>query len=286
MESSPGSYDFRASIWDCHVDYLTATSRGSIPYGLAASLNAVSASIAARWSPLEEPRPMNLLGYAGRGVSVIFKGARADGEMIRVSGPAAHEAARHIPSSTFSCSRIDLAVDVWVGFDPDVLIRAAFEKAIEWRDASARGFRRKVRIVDTAGDGNTLYVGARTSQVFFRMYNKGKESEEPRYDNCVRFEVQYNGMAAREVHIGCEKAQYNVSALCQTILKTMGKVGLDVVVGYQDRDAIGWSVTPPTPDETKQIQWLREQVSPTAKRVAAKYGLNTLLSILGVGDDD
>jgi len=27
-------------------------------------------------------------------------------------------------------------------------------------------------------------------------------------------------------------------------------------------------------------------VSPTAKRVAAKYGLNTLLSILGVGDDD
>jgi DNA relaxase NicK len=176
-------------------------------------------------------------------------------------------------------------LDIFVGFDPDPIITAAFEIACDVRDAVTFGFKRKVRLIDSGGDGNTLYLGARTSQVFCRMYNKGRESGEDRYSGVLRAEVQFNGATAGTALKSLAACGYRASAMCATVLAAFGKAGVELQAGEQGEGPIGWSVEAPSPDVVKQVRWLREQVGPTARRVEQVYGRGSVASLLGLNDD-
>lgn len=277
--------DMRTDKWDVHVDYITATTRELLQYtDLQRAERGISA-VSDRYSPVDSLRERLLLGYKGRGNSICFLGQRTDGWLVRVSGAGAHEFSRHLDTALWFASRVDIAVDVWVGFDPDQIITVAFESALASRETSTSGFRRKVRLVDSGGDGNTLYLGARTSQVFTRLYNKGKESGDERYQGCLRLECQYNGATAREVHKALDLRQYDVGAMVASVVACIGRAGVPVEVSTGGTRPLQWSVETPKTDDIKQVKWLREQVGPTARRVEQIYGKGSVASILGLDDD-
>jgi len=277
--------DLRTDKWDCHVDYITATTRDNIDYAELQRCERAIGAVSARYAPVEDLRERSLLGYSGRGNTICFLGRRPDGWLIRTSGPGAHELARHLDPVLWFCSRVDIAVDVWVGFDPDTIITAGFEAALVSRETSKAGFRRKVRLIDSGGDGNTLYLGARTSQVFSRLYNKGKESQDDRYFGCLRLECQYNGATAREVHSALVRAGFNVGSMAAAVVSCIGKAGVPVELATGGAAPLGWAVEQPKTDVVRQVKWLREQVGPTARLVEHTYGKGSVASILGLDDD-
>lgn len=277
--------DLRTDRWDCHIDYITATTRGDLEYSELQRAERAVGAVCARYCPIDDLRERSLLGYAGRGNSISFLGRRADGWLVRTSGPGAHELSRHLVPAIWYASRVDIAVDVWVGFDPDSIIGACFDMALASRETSVTGFKRKVRLVDSGGDGNTLYLGARTSQVFSRIYNKGKESGEERYDGCIRLECQYNGATAREVHKALDLGGYNVGSMVAAVVSCIGKAGVPVDISTGGARPLDWAIETPKTDALKQVKWLREQVGPTARQIEHIYGKGAVASILGLDDE-
>lgn len=277
--------NFTTDRWDCHVDYFTATTRGDIEYTALQRVERAIGAVSARYAPVEDLRERSLLGYSGRGNSICFLGRRGDGWLVRVSGAGAHEFARHVDPVLWFCSRCDIAVDVWIGYDPDQVIQSAFEQAIASREASSAGFRRRVRLVDSGGDGNTLYLGARTSQVFSRLYNKGAESGDERYFGCLRLECQYNGATAREVSKALDLRQFDRGAMVAAVVSCIGKAGVPIDISTGGVRPLEWSVDAPKTDDLKQVKWLREQVGPTARRLEHVFGKGSVMSILGLDDE-
>jgi len=275
-------YDWNGLGWDVHVDYITATSVGEHPASEEFLVSRTLDKVAAEWCPADEMRPRSLLGYVGRGNATIFEGARHDGRLVRVSGVPASAVARVLVPARWRASRIDVALDVKLGYDPDPVIRAMFEEAWTARDALTAGFKKKIRFVDGAGDGDTLYIGARTSRVFFRAYNKYKESQDSRYKDVLRLEAQFNGPSAGEMHTNLGASAYNVCRMAATVCQVLARSGLAVSVGAGLGEYLRWHVAAPSADEGRQVKWLRAQVGPVARRLKEIYGEGFVEEVLGI----
>jgi hypothetical protein len=116
-----------------------------------------------------------------------FVGTReADGyAMISCSGYAAHieaERLRYIPC--WRPSRIDIAVDVARTFD----VPGAYA---HWQG--------KTRTKITAIEDQTLYIGSRKSEIFWRIYNKAEELGRPELSPLWRIELELKGERARQL---------------------------------------------------------------------------------------
>jgi hypothetical protein len=115
-----------------------------------------------------------------------FVGTRGtDGySMISCSGQAAHtEALRLRFLSCWRPSRIDIAVDVCQHFD----VPAAYT---QWQGAT------KVKVA--AIEDQTLYIGSRKSEIFWRIYNKAEELGRPELAPLWRIELELKGERARQ----------------------------------------------------------------------------------------
>jgi hypothetical protein len=115
-----------------------------------------------------------------------FVGTRdTDGySMISCSGYAAHiEAERLRFLSCWRPSRIDIAVDIERHFD----VPGAYTA---WQGKS----RTKI----TAIENQTLYIGSRKSEIFWRVYDKAEELGRPELAPLWRIELELKGERARQ----------------------------------------------------------------------------------------
>jgi hypothetical protein len=115
-----------------------------------------------------------------------FVGTRdTDGySMISCSGYAAHiEAERLRFLSCWRPSRIDIAVDIERHFD----VPGAYTA---WQGKS----RTKI----TAIEDQTLYIGSRKSEIFWRVYDKAEELGRPELAPLWRIELELKGERARQ----------------------------------------------------------------------------------------
>lgn len=279
------TYDFKMYGWDVAVDYVTATMYPQEDDRDLVKAKVLTVAVIDKWCPVEKARPMRLMGYQGAGNGTVFAGQGVNGYMVRCSGRPSGEFVQALGAGVWRASRFDVALDVRLGYDCDVVIRDMFEAACMYRDQQTKGFRRKIRLVDTAGEGDTLYVGSRVSSVFLRVYNKAKESKSPQYAGVMRLEAQFNGVAAADVLAGWERSAYKVGALLATVLRVLYMVGLSVSVSGGAGEYLRWHVVPPTPDDLSQVEWLRKQVGPTARRLEEVYGTGFVLGILGLIDE-
>lgn len=119
--------------------------------------------------------------------------------------------------------------------------------------------------------GDTLYVGSKKSDVLGRLYDKARESKEPAYAGCWRWEIQYRNAPALQAARGLLVAKDAPS----TVAATVGS-------WFRDRDvsAPTWTNDAPvdhrgpkavTSDE-RWLVWARKSVQPRAKELVARYG--------------
>jgi hypothetical protein len=160
-----------------HTDYFVITMPRSV------SADAHFPSIVGQYvSQPQQDRIMQYYGY--RGKNKVFVGQSSDRIMIWASGQNAHYVARTLKTDLFdgySVARIDLQVTM-TSLDADYMIEYIQPNKVY----------KCTKITNLHEKGTTLYVGAPTSRVRLRIYNKTAESgiRPESGGEYVRFELQ------------------------------------------------------------------------------------------------
>lgn len=176
--------------------------------------------------------------------------------------------------TSYKPTRIDIAIDI-----PDV---GAYARKVYNRLAAnpARVGRRKLHLHQSigVGGGKSVDIGARTSPLFLRIYDKDGESKGRVPVSRVEFELK--AYAAQAVHNSLWRQGLTLSQVAGSLLL---RVGFDwrheelsrLLIGT---DVIEWTSRPET--ETSTQDWLRRQVLPTLVQDGLTVGYPLLLDWL------
>lgn len=139
--------------------------------------------------------PWGWSGYEGFKTRGLQWGEREDSTCVRLSSDSAQEYWWDVYQVSEKVTRVDWQVTYRFKSDPKkrVLDHAKQARAF-W---GSRKDGPTITVVADSNDGATLYLGRRSSRVYFRCYNKEAESKEARFKNCVRYEVEFKDIAAR-----------------------------------------------------------------------------------------
>jgi hypothetical protein len=167
-----------------HIDYLTVTCADAREFE-------ASKRVIIGYSGDKTARKQEFYGFEGLrwddgDYGSRFVGVRiADGcAMISCSGRTAHiEALRLRFLSCWQPSRVDIAVDVSESFD----VPGAY---VKWQG--------KTRTKLTAIEDQTLYIGSRKSEIFWRIYNKAEEMGRSELSPLWRIELELKGARAKQ----------------------------------------------------------------------------------------
>lgn len=242
------------------VDYIRMTANDHRPLG--AWQDIVLPEFMAEERAGRKPHNRWIMGYFGRVGEHCFVGERDDGCMIQLSGALAwhrwYDASRH----SAKCTRIDLQVTRPVIGEPGDWIKAMY--MLGQTSAKRPGRPQELTLTDTPSGAKMLAVGSRHSQLYGRMYDKGRESGLEEYKGCVRWEIEVKAEAAVDL---CAWMRDNRSEpyACQHMVREF----------YEQRgmppawEELMSEETPPPVKRTRtdqtKIAWLSTQVAPTLR---------------------
>src|SRR6185369_6433867 len=139
----------------------------------------------------------SMSGFKGFKCGEVEVGKRGDEVLVRLHGNMAALRWKELYSRSSNVSRMDLQATICV--------KGSVTQTIEAFRRDARKFARArkdlpvVRWVCDHRGGYTLYLGARSSVCFGRIYDKYQHTKMDHYLNCVRAEVQYQDDLALNV---------------------------------------------------------------------------------------
>jgi hypothetical protein len=145
---------------------------------------------------IHKPREERIMQYYGfRGDNGTFVGQSTDRLMVWVSGQEAHYVAKTLNTNSFegfSVARMDLQITM-TSLDADYMIEYIQPAKVY----------KATKVVNINEKGITLYVGAPTSRVRLRVYNKTAESgiAPESGGEYVRFELQCRNMYADKAFV-------------------------------------------------------------------------------------
>lgn len=161
-------------------------------------------------------------------------------------------------------TRLDVAIDV---IDTEMNVKKMYVQ-LETGKAHTKAGRQYNLRADSDG-GATLYVGARTSNIFLRIYDKGAEMHTD--DVWVRVELELKGPKARQManliaNDGSDKAIEKMRGVLLTVVHFPGKIWEGIV----GDEPVKLTDTAKKRSDTKA--WLLELVAPAMGKYIAKTG--------------
>lgn len=225
-------------------------------------------------------KPATLRDYTGRRGEGFFVGERPADRIIILSGDRCATSFGKIAPHARNVSRLDLQATVWThGETPhlglDGLRRLDRAKPRRGRKASYGLYLRRPR-------GETLEVCSRISDSYGRLYDWSSAHKEGEARTLWRYEVEYKRRLA---------ACAATAALSASCLRTMASHS--VHSWYQMRgvpptwDKAGHSLSemPAIKGQRRDlVNWLETSMRITIARAVDRYGLDVVLSALGLDD--
>ena len=273
-------------VLEAAVDWLTCARHGRD--GTDALQAVANALVAAEVVAGEDVAPFELHGYVGWRVGRVRYGERESAGLLQLSGQLAEDQAATLVPLADSVTRLDLALTVvpgWQEIPYGEEQYAAFCKyhgehprsALPWHTADAVG-------------GFTGYLGQRTSDTFYRLYDKEQESindadliGSARYKGAWRHEIEYHddaaGNVARATLAGDDRAQWISAHVAGYVQAHGGRADwpLDaaptLVGGFRRRS-----------DRDSRLRWMRRQVAPAIKRELERGNPGEVLKALGLSE--
>jgi len=264
-------------VLEARCDYLTAT----VGQGYKA---AILASRCAEWQSAraKEGYPIKAFrysGYLGESTDGITWGSREDGSLVRLSGEMAHR--HHQTALTFvsNVSRIDLEVTL--------LSSVADANFAEQCHYAARADQRvkagmtRTSIIRSTPRGATCYIGSRSSDRYFRVYDKTAESEGAYPNWSWRFEVEYKKDRAWRVAQEILKGHGRPETIRGIVEQAFLDYGyhlpcLALPPSWRDK-----GVRHETNDE-RRLAWLQKSIRPMIENLSEGVPLGTVLEALGL----
>jgi hypothetical protein len=213
-------------------------------------------------------------------------GRRGDGVLLKLSGDLAERYLDHLVSFASNVSRVDFALTARCSPRQPDLGTIHYSEALAFFAANPTSAEPSHK-EDGAG-GDTCYLGKRTSDWYFRCYNKEAEclanDDEPgvlRYAGCWRYEVEVKGPNAliQAKHYATLR---DTAGWVQTMLHTycvnrgLGPVfpsagQQELVPGFRRRS-----------DRESKLRWLAKSVRPTLEWLSSNTDRATIMATLGL----
>lgn len=263
------------SVLAAGVDWLTCTS--AIP-ATAELLGAVGWEITyAEADAGNDLRPFHWKGYEGITAGGSTIGVRHDGTMVRLTSETAAVHWRRCAALASNISRIDLAVTVRLDPEADPALEV-YENSPADSGERGRRVRKRGNLRDTEG-GATTTLGSRNSERYGRLYNKGVESGEERFNNAWRWEVEYKGDTAKVVAREVASGDVEASAVLALTWDQFRRWGYPPVWGT-NAEIPPFTLGRKRTDDYRRLEWLRRQVRPVVRHLADKGLLSEVLAAL------
>jgi hypothetical protein len=271
-------------MWDAAVDWVTATAPLETPE--AETLEDLALSALGRMQHAGHTlKPRSWEGYAGLECGNVFFGRRDDGVLAKVTSAAAHpfvcELAEKAPR--VQISRIDLQVTLQSGTDKPKLAREILTQLEDAHEASGSKRPLNVEYKRRKKKGDCLWIGARTSPRFYRIYDKTRDQDGKIPPNLWRYEVEFKGKQAKQI--------WRTMTQCHCSLKVIVNI---VVAGFLLKGIdLSWIETveprklPSSYSKTtteRQLNWMERDVSRTSKELIAAGWGGLLSKWLGFDD--
>lgn len=222
-------------------------------------------------------------GYAGISFGPLSFGTRHDGTICRVSGGAAAYLDQFGLWGAWRCSRLDAQVTfVPDNEGPDAYILRQVGLANSHK-RSLPGRTAGVRHIRSFGDGDTLYVGSRSSDRYLRVYNKSIESAaEPIYAGTVRVECEFKGPLAVAAYGRIVDALDPNRTAYGLVVAEATRSGLEVPSEGSAGLVDVVTATARSTSMEDKLNWLERSVQNNVRRLVAEgYGAD-VLAALGV----
>lgn len=271
-------------MWDAAFDYVRMSHSQGEGYEYAQRVYSIAArgTLARQEGGEVHERPWTAYGYRGASYGLVQMGEGPQGLILQASQWAANDI-RALGLPYDNVSRADIAITVWYDGDPGAMVKGFAQKSEGARGfAGATGWR--ITHIEGYGNGDTTYLGARTSDIYVRIYDKGRESaERSEYTNALRYEVEYKGRAATAVWEGAHRAAPGRHWLACQVLQVLRRRGVYVALPDEAPVPAIDLRTAPASDTDKRLAWLRNQVAPSIdKLVAAGVSLDEVRQALGL----
>jgi hypothetical protein len=222
-------------------------------------------------------------GYDGYQVNQMFYGVRADGAMIRVSGPKAIELAEAMDWRHVHPTRVDAQVTVWYETHDPGEAEANYLKAMLYRAENPKLQLAIPKLLKTQDHGSNLMMGSRSSPKYGRNYDKYAESRDDYYYGAWRYEVEFKADAAKEALRQLRLCNYDPGCVSGLV------VGQWISWGVPLPSSCGAGIDPVAlsrakTDAASQLQWLGDQVSGTVDKLCKAGYREAVLAALGLDD--
>lgn len=272
------------AMWTAAYDYVRLTSRmrGDDDSTPVLYHKALLAGMARMFEGENQLKPWRWQGYSGAACPHICAGTREDGHIFQASGAAADDA-RGLGLPWDNVPRVDVAVTVW--YETDMAATIAHHARISRRFSAGKGATGwKVTHIDGGEDGDTTYIGSRSSDTFIRVYDKWRESQRSEdYTYAIRYELECKGDAAAQVWAAAHRTAPGREYLAGLVRAVGAARGVFLP---ELPEAV--AVPPPAvrtvrTDTERRLAWLRNQVAPSvAKLLTAGVSRDTILAELGL----
>lgn len=273
MVTIPGS----TRVLESSIDWVTATFRPGTKSLLASAM-------ATRWLEARQRDGFTrsewvFNGYLGERTDGISVGSRTDGEIVRLSGALAKAHGATILRLSDNISRLDLQVTIQTPESNTDWPTDAFDTSA--RDPRCVAGLTRRQLLDVQPGGTTFYLGSRTSERFFRIYDKHAESEGLYPPSTWRWEVEYKG--ARALTVARRLQQYKVAS--DEVRAVVEGAFADYAISLpceplprKWRDA---GIRGETDDE-RRMEWLRRSVGPLVSRLLESTDPTRIMDALGL----
>lgn len=227
-------------------------------------------------------RQAAVLGYVGTATLHAFWGQGPQGYFVRVSSDTANESYQEmlmLPEQR--CSRLDVQVTMRLNVRSDI----ARNKFLEFEKAatSERYLGRLFGWYGNSRGGSTLTVGSRSSERYFRMYNKSAEEGDTEDTTRWRYEVEYKGGLSKKLWAQLRQAETtgHTARFLRLIATEYGRIGANCPF---TGNAPVFDLSQARKDTalTDKFNWLFTQVRPTVKSLLESGYEEALMVALGL----
>jgi hypothetical protein len=224
-------------------------------------------------------------GYSGLKFGPLAMGARRDGSIVRCSGPASRLLTSVPWAAGWKCTRLDLQITARVPTgDVDAYITALKGGAVAAR-AGANGRPWKVAHIAGMGDGDTLLMGARSSALYARVYNKYAESGfEGDYIGAVRFEIEVKNGVADRLWWKLSGQSGNTVLAQELVVAAMHSRGVYPAIDIRPAPEEWLRTVSRETDADRQLLWLEKSVSGIVRKLRAQGLESEVDKALGITD--
>lgn len=263
MDSIPS---LSAYVVEAACDWLTATAPGNSPRD---GLREVGYALLEQQQGMGmEAKRASQQGYEGFRGDHMFLGWRPDSTMLTLSG---WMSAHHWLSAKAVAAHITrMDIQATVAFSP-ARPGLSVEMYHAIADAPKRGPAVPKRTLMQNGDGGqTCYIGSRTSDVFLRCYDKGRQRNILPEGVLWRYEVQSKRLRAAAVASSLARSAGRGSECDYIVHGEFTARGAPVPWASCGTDRLP-ELPRRSADDERTLDWLRDQVAPAIARLT-KHG--------------